>query len=164
MTTLLHDSVDRHLADLSIPHSVMECAPELADTAAFCAHYGVDPADSANTILVASRRPPDQYAVCVVLATTRLDVNRAVRDALGWKKLSFASADATLEITGMEIGGVTPFGIPGELPLLIDSAVLTRDEVVLGGGNRTSKIRMDPRGLLAVPTARVVEGLANQQD
>lgn len=160
MPTLLHPDVHRQLTTLGIGFEEMECDPELADTAAFCAHYDVDPADSANTILVASKRPPDQYAVCIVLATTRLDANRAVRDAMGWKKLSFAPAEVTLEITGMEIGGVTPFGLDDDLPVLIDAAVMTRPEIVLGGGNRTSKLRMAPVGLLALPTARVVEGLA----
>lgn len=160
MTTLLHPDVHRQLTDLAVPHAEMECEPELADTAAFCAHYGVDPADSANTILVASKRPPDEFVVCVVLATTRLDANRAVRDAMGWKKLSFAPAETTLEVTSMEIGGVTPFGLSGGMPTLIDAAVMSRSEIVLGGGNRTSKIRMAPAGLLKLPNARVVEDLA----
>lgn len=160
MTTLLHPDVHRHLADLGVPHREMECDAELADTAAFCAHYGVDPADSANTIVVASKRPPGEFAVCIVLATTRLDANRAVRDAMGWKKLSFAPADTTLDITGMEIGGVTPFGLSDPFPLLIDAAVMSRPEIVLGGGNRTSKIRMAPDGLLRLPTARVIDDLA----
>lgn len=138
----------------------MECEPELADTAAFCAHYGVDPADSANTILVASKRPPGEFVVCIVLATTRLDANRAVRDEMGWKKLSFAPAERTLEVTGMEIGGVTPFGLSDAVPVLIDAAVMSRAEIVLGGGNRSSKIRMAPAGLLKLPTARVVDDLA----
>ncbi|MFP5332557.1 MAG: YbaK/EbsC family protein [Acidimicrobiia bacterium] len=164
MTTLLLPVVHRQLTALSVPHEEMACDPKLADTAAFCEHYGVDPADSANTIVVASRRPPDQFAVCLALATTRLDVNRAVRDALGWKKLSFASADATLDLTGMQIGGVTPFGLPDGLPILVDAAVMDRDQIVLGGGNRSSKILMPPDGLHALATVRVVEGLATPLD
>lgn len=160
MTTLLHPNVHRQLVDLGVVHREMECEAELADTAAFCAHYSVDPADSANTILVASKRPPDKFAVCIVLATTRLDANRAVREAMGWKKLSFAPADTTLDITGMEIGGVTPFGLGDSFPVLIDAAVMSRPEIVLGGGNRTSKIRMSPDGLLELPTARVIDDLA----
>lgn len=160
MSTLLHPDVHRQLTDLAVPHTEMECEPELADTAAFCAHYGVDPADSANTILVASKRPPGEFVVCIVLATTRLDANRAVRDAMEWKKLSFAPAETTLEVTGMEIGGVTPFGLVHPVPTLIDAAVMSRPEIVLGGGNRTSKVRLAPDGLLRLPTARVVEDLA----
>ena len=84
-------------------HEVLECDPELADTALFCARYGVSLEDSANAILVASKKPAGQLALCMVLATTRLDVNRAVRKAMGVKRLSFASAEQTREVTGMLI-------------------------------------------------------------
>ena len=100
-----------HLDALEADYTVMECDPELADTAAFCEAYGVAPEDSANAILVASKRPPGQYSLSLVLATTRLDVNRRVRDLMGVKKLSFANGEVTAEITDMLIGGVTPFGL-----------------------------------------------------
>ncbi len=82
-------------------------------------------------------------------------------DLLGVRKASFAAADQTRELTGMMIGGVTPFGLPNELPLFIDARVMTRDSVVIGGGSRSMKIRLAPAGLLQLPGARVVEGLAN---
>ena len=144
-----------------VDHEVMDCDPSLADTAAFCAHYRVDPADSANTILVVSKKPAGVTAACVALATTPLDPNHRVRDILGVRKLSFAGADETVALTGMMIGGVTPFGLPRDLPVLIDAAVMTRPSIVLGGGNRSSKLRLVPHALLAIPTARVVEALAN---
>ena len=124
------------------------------------AHYGVDPADSANTILVSSKRPAGVTAACVVLATTRLDVNKKVCSELGVKKASFASAETTSRLTGMEIGGVTPFGLPDDMPILVDRAVMARPSIVLGGGNRTSKLRVAPGALLDVPGARVVDQLA----
>lgn len=156
----LHAEVERQLTDLGAAYEVMACEPDFADTAAFCERYGIAPEDSANTIVVASRRPPDIFGVCVALATTRLDVNRAVRDALEVKKLSFASADVTLRMTAMEIGGVTPFGLPPGLPVLVDSAVMDRPEIILGGGNRSSKLRMAPAELLRIPNVRIVDGLA----
>lgn len=156
----LHPQVETQLNQLDVVYEVMDCDPEFADTAAFCEKYGVDPADSANTILVASKRPPDVFGVCVALATTRLDVNRVVRDALGVKKLSFAPPDVTLAVTGMEIGGVTPFGLDAGLPILVDAAVMERPEVVLGGGNRTSKLRLSPSQLLRLDEVTVIDGLA----
>ena len=103
---------------------VVECDPALADTAAFCAAYGYSLDDSANAILVAGRVEPPVFAVCVVLATTRLDVNRTVRKRLGVRKASFAPAELTAEVTGMAIGGVTPFALPPGLPLWIDGRVM----------------------------------------
>jgi prolyl-tRNA editing enzyme YbaK/EbsC (Cys-tRNA(Pro) deacylase) len=135
------------------PYEVLPCDPALADTAAFCAHYGVDPAESANCILVVGKADPPVHAACLVLATDRLDVNRAVRALLGTRKASFASADETRALTGMEIGGVTPPGLPEGMPLWIDEAVLAAGSVVIGGGSRDRKLRCEPAALLRLPGA-----------
>jgi|SRR5439155_4522912 len=144
-----------------VEYELFPCDPALADTAQFCAAYGFALEDSANTIVVVGKANPRVYAACVVLAARRLDVNHAVRDRLGTRKASFASADETRELTGMEIGGVTPFGLPAGLPLLVDAAVMERPRIVLGGGSRSWKVIAPPRILLSVPDAHVVDGLAS---
>ncbi|MEP6659694.1 MAG: YbaK/EbsC family protein [Acidimicrobiales bacterium] len=148
------------LASLGVPYEIVACDPELADTAAFCAHYGYAMEDSANTILVAGKSDPVRFVACVVLATTRLDVNGLVRRRLGVKKASFADRDQTMALTGMAIGGVTAIGLPDEVPLWIDSRVVSRPRIVLGGGDRSSKILAPPDLLLALPNAEVIEALA----
>jgi prolyl-tRNA editing enzyme YbaK/EbsC (Cys-tRNA(Pro) deacylase) len=148
------------LASLMTPHELIPCDPALADTAAFCAAYGYALDDSANTILVHGKVDPPRFAACVVLASTRLDVNRAVRKRLGVKKASFADAEVTREITGMAIGGVTVFGLPDGLPVWVDAAVMDRDRVVLGGGSRRWKVVAEPRILEDVPGVEIVAGLA----
>jgi prolyl-tRNA editing enzyme YbaK/EbsC (Cys-tRNA(Pro) deacylase) len=147
---------------LGVAFEEMECDPDLADTARFCEAYGVPLDRSANTILVASRRPAGHFAACLVLATTRLDVNGLVRQRLGVKKVSFADAEQTRELTGMEIGGVTIFGLPGDLPVWIDTAVLDHDWVVIGAGSRTAKIRLDPRQLAGLDGFEIVPELGRQ--
>jgi prolyl-tRNA editing enzyme YbaK/EbsC (Cys-tRNA(Pro) deacylase) len=143
---------------------VVDCDPALADTAEFCAAYGYDLDDSANAIVVIGRqRNPDVppvYAACVVLASTRLDVNRVVRTRLGVRKASFAPPDVTAELTGMTMGGVTPFALPSDLPLWIDARVMERDRVVVGGGSRRAKVVGPPSMLLTIPGAEVVADLA----
>jgi prolyl-tRNA editing enzyme YbaK/EbsC (Cys-tRNA(Pro) deacylase) len=139
---------------------VLPCAADLADTAAFCAHYGVAPEDAANAILVAGKGEPRRHAVCLLLATHRLDVNRTVCALLGARKASFADADETVAKTGMMIGGVTVLGLPRELPIWVDAAVLERERIVIGGGSRTMKLRLCPRELEKIPGLRVVPGLA----
>ena len=143
---------------------VVDCDPALADTADFCAAYGYAMEDSANAIVVigkaSSASVPPVYAACVVLATTRLDVNRAVRKRLGTKKASFAPPEVTAELTGMAIGGVTPFALPPELPLWIDARVMARERIVVGGGSRSAKVVGPPSMLLTIPTAEVVDELA----
>jgi prolyl-tRNA editing enzyme YbaK/EbsC (Cys-tRNA(Pro) deacylase) len=139
---------------------VLACDPDLADTAAFCAAYGFAVEQAANTILVASRKvTPARYAACVVLGTTRLDVNKKVSELLAVKRLSFADQETTLKITGMMIGGVTAFGL-GDLPVYVDSAVMEQPRVVMGGGNRSSKLLLSPNELTKLPNVVVVEGLA----
>ncbi len=139
---------------LGVEYERIACDPALADTAAFCAHYGYRLEEAANTILVASKKEPRTFALCVVLATTQLDVNRAVRDELGAGRLSFASADDMRSVTGMELGGVAPFALPPDLTLLVDEAVLACDRVVMGTGGRTSKILVPPAVLLRLPQSR----------
>ncbi len=158
--SLIEARVRERMSALGVGHEVMPCDPEFADTAAFCARYGVSPEQSANTIVVASRKEPGVACACVALATCRLDVNHAVCDLLGVRKASFAAADQTRALTGMMIGGVTPFGLPDSLPLYIDARVMDQDTIVIGGGSRSMKIRLAPMSLLRLPGARVVEGLA----
>jgi prolyl-tRNA editing enzyme YbaK/EbsC (Cys-tRNA(Pro) deacylase) len=156
----LHPAVAEALAEYRIDYEVLACDADLADTAAFCAHYGVSLEQAANTILVASRKvEPPKCAVCVVLGTTRLDVNRTVREKLDVKRLSFVDADTTIRLTGMLIGGVTAIGTR-DLPIYVDSAVMRQSEVIMGGGNRTSKLRLNPAELVKLPGVEVVAGLA----
>jgi prolyl-tRNA editing enzyme YbaK/EbsC (Cys-tRNA(Pro) deacylase) len=154
------ERLETAVARLGVEFELFPCDPELADTARFCAAYGFALEDSANTIVVVGKADPRRYAACVVLAPHRLDVNRAVRTRLGTRKASFASADETRTITGMEIGGVTPFGLPAELPVWVDRAVMHRSRIVLGGGSRHWKVLAPPWILLALPNADVVEALA----
>ena len=156
----LHQSTEAYLRDNEIDYEVMDCDPELADTAAFCEAYGIPLENSANAILVASKKPEGLYALCLVLATDRLDVNGTVRRALGARKVSFASAEDTLARTGQEIGGVTVFGIPEDIPIWVSPTVLERPWVVVGAGTRTAKIRLDPVVFADHPRYEVVPDLA----
>ena len=155
----MSDDFTKRLDATGIEYEIIPCDPDLADTAAFCEHYGYALDDSANTIVVLGKADPPVFAACVVLATTRLDVNKAVRKRLGTRKASFASAEQTKEMTGMAIGGVTPIGLPDGLPLWVDAAVMERERIILGGGGRDKKVHAPPSVLTALG-AEVVEGLA----
>ena len=154
--------IRRFLEQSEYPFEIWDCDPEMADTTDFCEHYGVSPEDSANTILVKSKTGESKYAICVLLATHRLDVNHTVRRKLGARKASFATAEETRKITGMEIGGVTPLALPGDLPIWIDESVMQRNYIILGGGNRTSKLKVNPQSLNLLPGVEVIIGLAQR--
>lgn len=140
---------------------IIECDPALADTAVFCERYGIPLDHSGNCIIVASRSEPRRFCACVVLSTNRLDVNGTVRRLMGVRKASFASAEDTTALTGMIIGGVTPFGLPEGVPLYLDSRLMALDWVVVGGGSRSQKVKVAPSVLAALPGAEVIEGLGN---
>lgn len=147
-------------SDTGFPYEIVHCDPDLADTVAFCEAYGYGLEQSANAIVVVGKTDPRVYAACLVLATTRLDVNGVVRRRLGAKKASFASAEETIELTGMMIGGVTPYGLPAGLPLWIDGRVMDVPDVIVGGGSRDRKLLVPPGSLAALPEAEVVPDLA----
>jgi prolyl-tRNA editing enzyme YbaK/EbsC (Cys-tRNA(Pro) deacylase) len=159
-----HPNVIADLERLGLDYEEMECDPGLADTADFCEAYGVPVEKSANAILVASRKPEGHNAVCLVLAHTNLDVNKVVRKRLGVRKVSFAPADVTKDLTGQEIGGVTIFGIPDGLPVWIDSRVMDKDWVIVGAGSRSAKIKLDPSQLEGLDRFEVIEDLAREPD
>lgn len=148
------------LGEKGIVYEEMACDPDLADTTQFCEAYGIPLERSANAILVASRKPVGHNVICVVLAHTRLDVNGLVRRKLGVRKVSFASAELTADLTGQEIGGVTIVGIPDDLPVWIDSRVTDCDWVIVGAGSRTAKIKLDPAQFIGLAGYEVVEDLA----
>ena len=154
------DHVLDALSKVQTDFEVIDCNPELADTTVFCDHYGYALNESANAILVAGKGDSPSYAMCVVLATTKIDVNKIVRKKLGARKASFATPESTIEITGMTLGGVTPFGLPDDLPLWIDSRVMECEKVIVGGGSRSRKVYLDPAGLTNLPNAEIVVGLA----
>lgn len=155
--SILHERVRQSLDDAGAEYEVLACEPHLADTAEFCAHYGISADEAANAILVALKTTPRRYVACLVRADTRLDVNRRVAGLTGVKRLSFASAEETAELTGMLIGGVSIAGLPADVPLYIDQRVMESRRVIIGGGNRNSKARLAPSELLKLPNASVAD-------
>src|SRR5256885_958455 len=147
------------VAKLGVPYELIEIDPAFADTAAFCEKYGYPLDRSCNTIIVASKKEPKKFVACVVLAHTRLDVNKRVTKLMGVPKASFASAEEMMELTGMQVGGVTPFSLPAGLPLYVDDRVMAPEWIILGGGGRSLKIKTSPEVFRKLG-AEVVSGLA----
>jgi prolyl-tRNA editing enzyme YbaK/EbsC (Cys-tRNA(Pro) deacylase) len=156
--SILHERVREALTASGITaFEVLACEPHLADTAEFCAHYGIPADEACNAILVALKTTPRRYVACLVRADTKLDVNRKVSELTGVKRLSFASGEETAELTGMLIGGVTIPGLPEGVPIYLDERIMERPRIIVGGGNRSSKIRLAPSELLKLPGASVAD-------
>lgn len=159
-TAQIEQSVLDSLDALDAAYEVIEIDPAYANTAEFCERYGYTPQTSANCIVVASKTADRRHAACLVQATRRLDVNRTVRKLLGVRKASFAPAEETVALTGMLPDGVTPFGLPDDLPLYVDAGVVEHERVVVGGGSRRLKILVTSEVFHRMPTAEVIDGLA----
>ena len=157
---VIEDRVRQVLAALEVPYELIPIEAAFADTASFCARYGFPLDHAVNTIIVGSKREPKQYCACLVLATRRLDVNHAVRRLMGVSRASFASADDTMALTGMMIGGVTVFALPPELPIYVDEPLMSLDYVILGGGSRSVKVKMLPEGLKRLPNLQIIPSLS----
>ena len=155
--SILHDRVRESLDSAGIDYEPLACEPHLADTAEFCAHYGISPEEACNAILVVLKTDPRRYVACLVRADTKLDVNRKVSAITGVKRMSFASSEETADLTGMLIGGVSIAGLPADMPLYIDQRVMEQPRVIIGGGNRHSKARLAPSELLKLPNASVAD-------
>jgi prolyl-tRNA editing enzyme YbaK/EbsC (Cys-tRNA(Pro) deacylase) len=162
---LLGDPVAKALAELAPGDAerigVAPIDPELADTAAFCQTYGSPLEASANCVVVAGKRTGEErFAACLVLATTRADVNGVVRRRLDVRKASFVPVETAVELTGMAYGGITPFGLPPGWPLLIDAAIAAKPELVVGSGIRGSKLLVPGDVLAGLPGAEIIDSLA----
>ena len=162
-TDLLAEPVAAALASDALEAFVAAIDPGLADTDAFCAHYGVPLDASANAVIVrGTRAGVDKHACCMTLAHRRVDVNNVVRRRLDARKASFAPMDYAVEATGMEYGGINPVGLPEGWPIWVDGAVAERDWVCIGSGVRHSKLFIPVAGLLALPGAERVNDLARE--
>ena len=148
------------LDELGVSYERVHIDPAFADTADFCEKYGYPLETSGNTIIVASKRGEKKYCACIVQATARLDVNHTVKRLMGVSRASFASAEETMDLTGMMIGGVTAFALPPDLPVYADPNLRSREYVILGSGSRSSKLRVSPEDLGKIPGVQFIDGLA----
>lgn len=137
---------------------VVEIDPGVSDTAATRERFGLDAATLANCVVVGGRREgAERIAACVVLSTTRADVNGTVRRLLDVRKASFLPMDRCRA----DRDGVRrdhPHGLPADWPVLVDARVGRADVVIVGSGVRRSKILVPGRLLAALPQARIVDG------
>ena len=148
------------LDEFGATYEVVRIDPAFAVTADFCDKYGYTMDQSANCIVVASKTGPRQHVACLVQATKRLDVNGVVRRRMGVRKVSFAPADETVEVSGMLPNGVTPFGLPDDLPLWVDAGVTEHERVIVGGGSLSLKLLVDTEVFRRMPHCEVVDDLA----
>lgn len=136
---------------------VAEIDPELADTAGFCKHYNIGMEISANCVVVEAKRADKVwYAACLILATTKADINGVIRKHLEARRTSFAPMDKAVSLSKMEFGGITPIGLPADWPLLVDKAVLETENVIIGSGTKKSKLLIPGKLFNSLPNTEIM--------
>ena len=151
---------------------VAEIDPTLSDTAAFCDAYQIGMEQAANCVVLEGKRaalegssePGEKFfAACVILGSTRADVNGLAKRTLGAKKISFAPMESAVEASGMEFGAITPVGLPSDWPILVDKAVAESEAVIIGSGIRKSKLLVPGSFFASLPNVQVLEGLGQSK-
>jgi prolyl-tRNA editing enzyme YbaK/EbsC (Cys-tRNA(Pro) deacylase) len=158
----IKQKVVKSLTETGVKYELIEIDPTLSDTAAFCSKYGYPLENAANALLAATKSEPKKYCLCLVLATTRLE-NKALKDLMKGRT-SFASGEEMQALTEMEIGAVTPFGIPQEIPVYVDERVMRCEWVIVGAGKRDLKVKVSPEAISRLPHATVISGLASLKE
>ena len=136
---------------------IFECLDEFSDTQNFCDHYGFDIEDSCNAILIKAKKPEEFYAMFCVLGANRLDVNHKAKEAMGAKRVSFASKEEAELVTEQIYGGISPLGLPENIKVFIDKNVMEREKLFIGAGNRVSKFFLSPEILIKLSNADVLD-------
>lgn len=136
---------------------IFECLDEFSDTENFCNHYGFDIEDSCNAILIKAKKPEEFYAMFCLLGANRLDVNHKAKEAMGAKRVSFASRDEAELVTKQIYGGISPLGLPENIKVFIDKNVIEREKLFIGAGNRVSKFFLSPEILIKLSHAEVLD-------
>ena len=136
---------------------IFECLDEFSDTENFCNHYGFDIEDSCNAILIKAKKPEEFYAMFCLLGANRLDVNHKAKEAIGAKRVSFASRDEAELVTKQIYGGISPLGLPENIKVFIDKNVIEREKLFIGAGNRVSKFFLSPETLIKLSNAEVLD-------
>ena len=148
------------LKKTSLDYEIIEINPEYADTYEFCKKYNYPINKSANTIIVCSKKEPVTFAAAIISASKKLDVNHRLKELMSVGRISFAKSEQTKALTGMMIGGVTLFGLPENLTIYADKRLLGFDYIILGGGGRSSKIKISPNILNEIKQVQIIENLA----
>ena len=151
-------SIREELNKLDVEYEILDIDPDFSDTRLFCEKYSIDPENAVNALVITSKSQIREFVMPLIQATRRVDVNHKLKDIAGFKRLSFADAELTKEVTGMELGAVTPVGLTGkDIPVYVDQPIMSLSFIILGAGVRSQKIKTTPDLFNKIPYSQIVE-------
>jgi prolyl-tRNA editing enzyme YbaK/EbsC (Cys-tRNA(Pro) deacylase) len=144
---------------------VAEIDPQFTGSKEFCEHYNVDPSDGANCIIIEVVKGSEKsFACCLVPIGYRADLNSLVRKHFNARRVSFAPLEQVEKETKMEYGSITFFGLPNNWPILIDSKILEKENVIIGGGKKVSKLLIPTKIFKQIPNLEIIDGLSRPME
>jgi Cys-tRNA(Pro) deacylase len=140
---------------LGIPHTVFRHTGEVNSLEQAAQERGQKPEQVVRSILF--RLGEDEYLMALVAGPAQISW-KMLRKHLGQSRLTMASEEEVLAVTGYRVGAVSPFGLPRPLKVLIDPGVLREEHISLGSGVRSVAIVMASADLKkALKEAEVVQ-------
>jgi len=125
------------LTQMDIPHREFRHAGPIRSLEQAATERGQQPEQIIRSILF--RLATDAFVMVLMAGPQQIDW-KALRRYLGEKRLTTASEEEMLRITGYQRGAVAPFGLPAPLRILADPTIFMPEAVSLGSGVRGTAI------------------------
>lgn len=125
------------LEKLGIPHRVFHHSGQVHSLEQAAGERGERLEQVVRSILF--RLGEDEFIMALVAGPEQISWKR-LRQHLGQSRLTMASQDEVLAVTGYRVGTVSPFGTRRPLKVLIDPGVLREEEISIGSGMRNTAV------------------------
>ena len=138
---------------LHIPYRLFTHRGLITSLEQAAAERGQRPEQVVRSILF--RLDAEHFAMVLMAGAAQVDW-RTLRKHLGRSRLTMASEEEVLAVTGYQTGAVSPLGLPQPLPIFIDEGVLAEQEISLGSGVCGTTVILAAADLLAaLPEAEI---------
>lgn len=131
--------VAKALTDLALPYRLFRHSGQVHSLEQAAQERGHLPEQVVRSILF--RLGEGNYVMVLVAGPAQISW-QALRAYLGQSRVTMASEEQVLAVTGYRVGAVSPLGLPGPLRILADPNVFTQDEISIGSGERGTAVLM----------------------
>jgi Cys-tRNA(Pro)/Cys-tRNA(Cys) deacylase len=145
--------VAQALTDLQIPHTVFTHPGSVTSLEQAAAERGQQPEQVVRSLLF--RLGEGDFAMVLMAGPAQVSW-KALRKHFGQSRLTTATEEEVLAVTGYTRGAVAPFGLRQAVRVLIDKGVMQQEVISLGSGTRGTAILLTTADLRrALPAAEV---------
>ena len=131
--------VTQALDQLNVPYTFFVHPNKVSSLEQAAAEREQQPEQIIRSILF--RLSQDEYVIVLMAGPQQIDW-KALRRYLGQSRVTMASQDEVLKMTGYKVGSISPFGLPQPIRTLVDESVLAQDEISIGSGVRSTTVIM----------------------